>query len=267
MKLCATGFGAARIWNDETYRGTWERSRQSQHHPRTPPTPRVIVGRGSLSTGSKSDACGENWAFQTRPMTCRLAWLAPGRRVPVKTTGPICAGLDSFTDLPPPRTPRRWLKRSCSSFSNWDIAQLHSVERYQPLKLSDCWDGSRTWVGTDFGVSQKHQWLPKANGPMQARTSCKPWRRHAAPLPTGPSLPRPPFHLRASQGWGKSPPSVAQDCVLVQSRTRGSKETNGGSPGTWGVTLRSGSPGSGRRTWVVKSLSSSYLEEGLARLL
>ena len=82
---------------------------------------------------------------------------------------------------------------------------------------------------------------------MQARTSCKPWRWHAAPLTSGPSLPRPPFLLRASQGWGKSPPSAAHECVLVWSRTGGSRETH-----------------VGREVLVG---SSSYLEEGMARLL
>ena len=70
------------------------------HETRAPPPPST-VGRGSLSTGSRSEDSGENRAFQTRRMTYRHALSAPGRRVPVRTTGPICAGLDSFTNLPP----------------------------------------------------------------------------------------------------------------------------------------------------------------------
>ena len=42
--------------------------------PQPPPPPQGTVGRGSLSTGSRSEDSGENWAFQTWRTTYRLAW-------------------------------------------------------------------------------------------------------------------------------------------------------------------------------------------------
>ena len=159
--------------------------------------------------------------------------------------------------LLPPRRPRKWLKRSSSSYSSRGIAQLHSVERCRPLKPSDDWDGSRTWVGTACGALRKRRWLPKGSEPMQAHTSCIPWQRHVAPLPTGPSSPQPPFSLRASRGWGKSPPSAAEDCDRVRYPTGGLIETNGGFRGTYEFTSGSGSSGSGKRMWVVKSSSAA----------
>ena len=38
---------------------------------------------------------------------------------------------------------------------------------------------------------------------------------------------------QTTQGWGKPPPSDAQDCDRVRYRTRGLRETNGGYRETW----------------------------------
>ena len=84
QKSYATGFGAARISNDEIYRGTWERSRQSQHLMRPQPPPRPARGDSRKGIFIHLVKMGRlDWAFQTRRMTYMHAWSALRRRVPV----------------------------------------------------------------------------------------------------------------------------------------------------------------------------------------
>ena len=258
-KSCATGFGAARISNDETYRGSWEWSRQSQYHlrPKPPPPPgdnwkeilidRVKIG-GLWRELGFSDLVDDVQA-------CLLSTWKEGTR---KKCGSHLRRFGFFYRPTPAEETQKVVGE--------DLLLLFKFG-YRPATLRG--------AVSDLKAVRLLGWIPDLGWDRlwhlaKALVATKGERAYAGPhvvqTMVEPCSTPTDWSIFAVAAISFVPPSAAQVCVLVRSRTGGSRDTTGGSQGKWGVTSGSVSSGSGRRTWVVKSSSAAHLTWKRARL-